>query len=157
MAKKSVRRNILANVGKQRLGRVVYDSDPAFFDAMQASSKAITDALLGILKGMEDVSEDIILEALEPTFEKAKMYCPKDTHALVNSAYLEKVGFRGRPRVEIGFARGGFPHYAAVVHEALEFKHASPTRAKFLEQAVMEDLDAIRDRIAAGYREFMNG
>ena len=126
-------------------------------NAAKQSAKAITDKILDIFDQFEQASEDLMLEALEPTFELSKKYCPKDTGALVASGYLEKVGFRGKPRVELGYGRGGTPDYAAYVHEMVDIPHQSPTRSKWLQAAVMEDLDNIYLRLGAGYLAFMNG
>lgn len=124
---------------------------------MQAQSRALTNALLSIFDQFIDASEDIMIAALEPTFTKAKVYVPKDTLALLESAYLVKNGSPRKPRVEMGFARGGKPYYAMYVHEILTYKHAAPTRAKFLESAVKEDLSAIYKRLGGEYSAFMNG
>lgn len=152
------RRRLKVNLGLQRQRpRPRSPSEPGYTDMMKAQSRALTDALLDIFNQFEDASEDIMLEALQPTFEKAIYYTPVDTGALVNSAYLEKASFRGKPRVEMGFARGGHPHYAVYVHEMLDIPHMPPTRSKFLEAAIKEDLDAIWQRLAALYKAFMDG
>lgn len=152
------RRNVKLNIGRSMLRSRQdpgYPSDASYTRNMIQQSKELTDTLLGIINALEDVSEDIIIEVLEPTFEKAKVYCPKDTGALVNSAYLEKASFRGKPRVEMGFARGGYPHYAAIVHENLSMRHMDPTRAKFLEQALKEDIGTFETALAMKYKEFL--
>lgn len=111
--------------------------------------------IMSICQQFEEVTPALCKAALEPTLEKAKVLCPKDTHALVNSAYLETTQFRGQPRVEMGFARGGFPHYAVLVHEDLTMSHAPPTQAKFLQAAVEEDIADIAIRIGENYKAFM--
>lgn len=122
------------------------------------SGRALSDMLIGILDQVYDASEEIMLEALEPTFEKSQMYCPVETGKLKNSGYLEVNAFRGNPRVEIGYGFGGSPKnkmgkpYTAYVHEMLELKHEPPTRAKWLQAAVMEDLDLIMERLSIGYK-----
>lgn len=131
----------------------LYPSEPGYIAQMQKQSKILTDTLLSIFDQFEDISEDIMLEALEPTGEKAKIYTPKDKHDLVNSYYLEKASFRGKPRVEMGFAKGGKPRYAVYVHEIVEYQHESPTRAKFLESAMKEDLEQIYRRLGTLYWE----
>lgn len=105
------------------------------------------------VRHMEGVSPDILADALEPTFGKAIDYCPKETHALVNSAFLETERFRGGARAIIGFGRGGNPTYAIYVHE-MPYNHEAPTRSKFLEAAVDEDLDDIQRRIPAIVRGY---
>lgn len=92
---------------------------------------------------IEDVTPEVIFDALEPTFEKSKEYCPKDTGDLVKSGYLEIVD----GRVEIGYGRGGNPSYAVTVHENLEWRHKAPTRAKWLQVALDEDEQQIQNRI----------
>lgn len=90
--------------------------------------------------------------ALGPTLTLAKRYCPKDTKALVNSGYLEITSRGAGGTVEIGFGKGGVPHYALIVHEMLEYKHKAPTRAKFLQIAMQETRHSILARIAAQMR-----
>lgn len=155
-SRKSRARRIKLNIGKQWVGgEGRWPSEAGYVAQMAAKARALTDDLLAIVNAFEEATPDIILEALEPTFEKAKYYTPKDTRALVESAYLEITSFRGRPRVEMGFARGGSPDYAMYVHEIEKYRHASPTKAKFLESAMKEDLGVIRDRIASGYARLM--
>lgn len=96
---------------------------------------------------------DVLAEALEPTLVLSEKYCPKDTHTLVNSAYLEVELFRGNPRVEIGYARAGDPHYAIIVHEDPSKTHEPPTRYKFLEAAIDEDWGGVTLRIAQGAKK----
>lgn len=153
----AVRRRIKLGLGLQRVTAPVYPSEPRYVRQMNAQVKALTEELLSIIDQFEDASEDIMLEALEPTYAKARYYTPIDTGELLDSAYLEKASFRGQPRVEMGFARGGFPRYAVYVHEIPGYHHEPPTRAKFLEQALKEDLSGILTRLAAGYRGFAFG
>lgn len=132
---------------------IMYPSEPRYVQYMQAQAQALTDTINSIIDQFEDITPDIMVGALEPTLEKAKYYCPKDTNELVDSAYLEITSFKGRPRVECGFAKDGKPFYAGYVHEILDYKHEEPTRAKFLEQAMKEDLEAIFKRLGALYWE----
>ena len=149
------RRIAKINIGKQFSRAPMFPSEPGYVAQMAEQSKAMTEALLAVLDAFEDATPDIMLNALEPTKALAEYYTPKDTHALVNSAYLEVTSFRGKPRVELGFARGGFPHYAVYVHEHLEMKHEKPTSAKFLQRALQEDLSGIEKRLIEGYKQFM--
>ena len=103
----------------------------------------------GLAAHMGSQSAEILREALEPTFEKSKVYCPKDTHALVNSGFLEVQQTRNGAQAAMGYARGGSPHYAVYVHEIPRF-HKEPTRWKWLQQALQEDADDIRTRIING-------
>ena len=104
-----------------------------------------------LVRHIEETTPEILLEALEPTFKKSKEYCPKDTGALVESGYLEVRELRKKPTVEIGYGFGGNPSYTVAVHENLEWRHKSPTRAKWLQAALEEDANAIRGRIIRSY------
>jgi len=105
--------------------------------------------LIGHLEG---ITPGILYNALEPTFEISLRYCPKDTGALRNSGYLETTTFRGIPTVQMGYGKGGYPAYAATVHENLEWRHKEPTRAKWLQVALAEDEQNIQRRIVEQYR-----
>ncbi len=147
------RRRIKINVGKQGFDPG-FPASHSYVANMQAQSKAMTDALLDVLNQLEWASEDIMLEALEPTFELSKTLCPVDTGKLIESGYLEKTSFRGKPRVELGYARGGSPWYAVLVHERPVY-HAEPTTWKWLQKALDQDFDNIWGRIVFGYQSFM--
>jgi hypothetical protein len=90
---------------------------------------------------------NILLAALEPTFKISQKYCPKDSHELVESGYLEVESFRNSSRCEMGYGRNGSPNYAIYVHE-MPYAHEAPTRSKFLEAAVDEDFYAVMGRVA---------
>lgn len=155
MARASRRRRLRVNIGLQRQSATpMYPSEPRYVSQMNAAARRMSDTLLNILAQFEEASEDIMLEALEPTMEKAKRYTPVDTGNLKASAYLEVAPFRGKPRVELGFARGGSPKYAMYVHE-IPYTHSPPTSWKFLERALKEDINNIYMRLGAGYREFI--
>lgn len=98
-------------------------------------------------------SGEVLKQALQPTLDKAIMYCPVKTGALRKSAYLEvrRAGLLRGWQAEIGFGRGGVPNYAIYVHE-VPYKHKDPTRWKFLQAALQEDSSAIQQRLAGGYR-----
>jgi hypothetical protein len=119
--------------------------------------EVVIQPLQEIFDGLEEASADICMAALEPTFEKSQVYVPKDTGDLADSGYLEVVKTSKGPVVEIGYGRAGSPSYAVAVHERTDIQHQEPTRAKFLEAAVTEDLGEIRDRVYAGYRKVWNG
>lgn len=96
----------------------------------------------------EGLPEDMI-KALEPTLEKSKELCPKETGRLVDSAYLEVTSNdHFNPGVEIGYAKNGDPDYALYVHE-LPATHEPPTRDKFLQIPIEEDYFDIPGRVAA--------
>lgn len=101
---------------------------------------------------VENVSTDIMVEALKPTFDLSQTYTPKLTGTLRESGYIE-VTRRGKmPRVEIGYGKHGKPVYAAIVHEKVEYRHNPPTRSKFLEAAMNETAGELRNRLILQYK-----
>lgn len=144
-------------MGLQSVKSPRFTSEAGFVEAMNAQVKDITDSIVDILNQFEDATPEVVMDALEPTFEKSKLYCPKDTHELVESGYLEVVKRGKSPYVEMGYAKGGKPRYAVYVHEMTGYKHEAPTRSKWLQHAVQEDLGSISSRLSAGYAAFMNG
>lgn len=146
---------IKLKMGLERVSKPKFASEPGMVAQVQAQVRALQDDLEYIFDQFEDVTPEICLEALKPVFEQSKVYCPKLTGDLVNSGYLEVVGYRGKPRVEMGYGKGGRPYYAAYVHEMTQIHHAYPTQAKFLERAVNEDIGGIIDRVSDGYKRFM--
>lgn len=148
----ATRRRLKLGVGKERVTKPKWPSEAGYVASVNRQTKRITDKLLEFFDEMEDASEEIMLEALEPTYQKARRYTPVDTSALLNSSYLVSAPFRGKPRVEMGFAKGGSPAYAVFVHE-IPYNHAEPTSWKFLERAMKEDLEDIYRRLGRGYWE----
>jgi hypothetical protein len=141
-----------ARVGPARVGSRTSEDFHASVHNVRRDMQGVINRYRRLINHIETVSPDILLEALEPTFEQSKTYCPKDTGALVNSGYLEITQFRGVPTVEIGYGRGGNPSYAVNVHENLEWRHKYPTRAKWLQVALTEDEANIQNRIVNAYR-----
>lgn len=154
-----------------------YSGAPAVIEAFQWASfrpmtrQGLQGHLAGYTKQIDSwvahlaiKSPDIIKKVLQPTFEKSKLYCPKDTLALVRSARMEIKTSDSKPNgttgaikttttVSISYGKGGLPFYAIYVHEMLRYRHAPPTRAKFLEAAFKEDMSAIRQGLADSIRQ----
>jgi hypothetical protein len=145
-----------AGIGKTRVVRSKFPSEAGLVREVQQNMRDMERRIFAILDDVVEATPEIMLEAMKPIKAKAIYYCPKDTGALRSSAYLEITSFRGNPRVEIGFGRGGNPFYAIYVHEVLEHHHEAPTQAKFLERAVYEDLQGLRLRLEQGYRRLLN-
>lgn len=145
-------------MGLTRVSKPIYASEPGFVQKVNRQMDALKDDLQYIMDQFADVTPDVVLEALQPTFEKSQVYVPKKTGDLKESGYLEVTSrSRSAPSVEMGYGRGGDPRYAVYVHELTTYHHEAPTRAKFLEAAINEDTYQIIDRIFAGYSRFMNG
>ena len=71
--------------------------------------------------------------------ERAKVYCPKDTEALVRSGrvVIELRELR-RASAQIRFGDGASEAYAVIQHERLDYRHDPPEQAKYLQRAVDE-------------------
>lgn len=119
---------------------------------MKAQMQAVTASFMQMIEDIKEVTPDILEEALEPTLELAKEYCPKKTGALVDSSFLEKQTYQGGARVIIGFAKDGSPDYGILVHEMTNLHHEPPTRSKFLLAAIEEDMANIYGRLVEKFR-----
>lgn len=131
-------------VGRKRLGAI---------GALDSQFNSGMSEILGNYKWYIDNMQNkvipaAIVEALVPTLEKSKTYCPKDTGALVASAFIEVSNFRGNARVVVGYAKNRNPEYAVAVHE-MDYNHAAPTSKKFLQRSFEEDYFTFMRRIAA--------
>ncbi len=75
------------------------------------------------------------LKAGEFVKKESQHFVPYDTGALHDSAYVENVGGKGwRASIAVGYDIS----YAIYVHERLDLKHLSPTKAKFLEDVIRQ-------------------
>ena len=142
-------------MGLSKVSKPMYATESDYVTQVKAQCKALQDDLEYILEQVGDVTPEITLEALRPTFNKSQERVPQRSGDLKRSGFLEITGFRGQPRVEMGYAKGGIPRYAVLVHEQVEVPHKSPTRSKFLQSAVEEDYGQIIDRVTSGYQRFM--
>lgn len=148
-------RKLKVRLGIERLRVPQFASEPTFLADVKKMVQSVESDLEYILEQFADVTPDITYEALEPTFKKSQEYCPVQSGDLKDSGYLEIVSKGDRPYVEMGYGKGGKPRYAPVVHEMTTMYHEPPTRSKWLEAAVNEDMGAIIDRVHDGYRRFM--
>jgi len=148
---------IKLRLGKTRVSRPVYPSEAGFVASINQQLAQMEANLRDLFDQVTEVSVPVMVQALEPTKVLAEYYTPKKTGKLVNSSYLEATSKGRNPRVELGFAKGGDPDYAVYVHEMVEIPHAEPTRSKFLQAALTEDLPNIYQRLVDGYAEAFRG
>lgn len=139
------------NVGKMRIS--AKSAGMGYTRDARASMAAVIENYRKFVKRLEVSVPSVLIDALTPTLALAKYYTPVDTGTLRDSAYLNITGKEHYPHVNMGFAKGGNPPYAAKVHENLEFRHNPPTQAKFLQKALEEDANNIQNRIVYGLRE----
>lgn len=127
-------------------------SATGYASSVQSQMAKIEDAYEQLFEAIREASPEIIYNALIPTKALAEYYTPVKTGKLRASSYLEVTQRGEMPRVELGFAKGGDPPYAVYVHEMVQNYHVAPTRSKFLQAAVLEDIDNVRARIEREYK-----
>jgi hypothetical protein len=103
-----------------------------------------------IIKSLHDVTPEAIRRALEPVFDKSQEYVPQRTGLLASSGILEVEGSRGN--VEGSITYGNMQAwYAAMIHEYVWLNHKPPTRAKYLQSALEEEMDSFLTSLAVDY------
>lgn len=145
-------RLVRARIGYARIPSSSNPSQASYTRDIRDQMKAIEDNLTAVIESVKEAGPDIVIEALQPTFDKSQTYCPVDKGDLKASGYLSADKQGDNVVANIGYGRGGQPPYAVFVHERTDLQHASPTRAKFLQSAIEEDLDSIKNRLIEGYR-----
>lgn len=117
----------------------------------QASMSTIIsryEAMIGRLRGITPVA---LRDAMLPAFNKSQVYVPKKTGALMASGQLNVFPAEGDiTEAEIIYGDEE-AWYAALIHEAVWLNHAAPTRAKYLQNAMEEELDAFLVSVAVDY------
>jgi len=120
----------------------------------QKSMAAVNKNFAALIQTMTGIAPDVLKQVLQPTLDLAQVYTPVDTGELVNSGRLRVTRTHQNPRVEIAFG-GGAVNYAALVHEKTEYWHEPPTRSKYLQTAMQETLDDMREVFANHYRTLL--
>lgn len=145
---------VKASIGSRRLSSGTHASIAAATRQARTQMKTVMDNLEAVVQGLRTATPEALLYGLKPIADKATYYVPVKTGELRDSQYME-VRREGRQKflVELGYARGGHPNYAALVHESVDIPHADPTSAKFLEKAVDEELHKVRPRVLRYLRE----
>ncbi len=121
------------------------------------ANKSLTDLNTNLNALAANVSKEavpVLFAGIIETFNRARyIYAPKQFGGLRESAYLEPIKTARGATIEMGFGKsvnGGSVDYAAVVHERLDTFHKPPTRAKYLEFALLQGLPKIREALAKG-------
>jgi hypothetical protein len=139
------------SVGRRRLSSGA--SNAGYTRDARASMAQVIANYRTFVRNLKVEVPKVLYDALEPTFNLSQVYVPKDTGTLKASGFLIIDGSTERPHVSMGYGANNSPPYAAKVHENMEFRHKSPTRAKFLQVAIEEDYNNILNRIVYGLRE----
>lgn len=155
MAKKPTRTTYVKGyVGSRYASQKAGNSSQALQRQFANNMKEILGSLQEFIDEVRDICPEVLVDALEPTLGKAIEYCPEDTGTLRASAFLESEMLANRATAIIGFGDKGQPDYAIYVHE-MPYKHAEPTRSKFLQSALDEDYYQIIGAIPKLIRERM--
>lgn len=142
-------------VGKVTVRTPRYPSEPGYVESVRRGMKELMDNVNYIFQQFEEITPEIMLDVLKPIYDESQVLVPVKTGDLKNSGFLRIASGRtGNIWVEMGYADGGDPDYAAYVHEMTNIPHKPPTQAKFLEQPINEHMLDIIDELAARYKEF---
>lgn len=133
--------------------RVSESSNPLEYDA-QKSFRKVEKELQNFIGHVKGNMGWVLLDGLQIVLETSQWLCPKDTGELVESGYVatSKIG-KNRVGAEVGYAKGGKPHYALVVHEDLTKAHEAPTQAKFLETALEMEAESFQEFIEMAMKD----
>ncbi len=142
---------IKISIGRQNIRTVEAGSAAELGRNLKSAFDDLAGNLGWFTNQLEGFLPQDLADALGPTLVLAKVYVPKDTGDLEASGYVAHQRFRGGARAEIGFGRHGQPDYAIYVHE-MPFRHAAPTRDKFLQVAIDEDYYNILQRVTDSVR-----
>jgi len=143
-----------ANLGQRLPGRTRQGSHAYFRKQATVSARGSMAGIVRryelLIRNLESATPDIVRNALEPVFQKALEYVPKKTGALAASGKLEVTGTPGDVEGTITFGDAK-SWYAALVHEYVWLNHEPPTRAKYLQAALEEELDSFLTSLAVDY------
>lgn len=140
-------------IGKQRFTEAPrWPSENGYIASINRQARGLERELKRIFEQFKNMSPTIIIKALQPTFAMTQVEVPRDTGELAASGYLQETSDRGKPSVEMGYGYRNSPNYAQLVHENMNAYHPGHTKAKFLQDPVMADLNNIFMRLAENYR-----
>lgn len=139
-------------VGSRRLAKGNTSASAGATRNVRQQMAAVQRNFQRIINSVEDVTEEAVREGLQPIYDESQVLVPVDTGRLKASGFIQtRRTSRGVSGV-VGYAPGSNPPYAAIVHERLDLNHESPTQAKFLEVAVMNNFEGFRQRLVTAIR-----
>jgi hypothetical protein len=143
-----------AQLGLRLPGRVREGSQAYFRKSATLSARAdmadIVKKYEMLIRHLGNVTPDILENALIPVFDKSQEYVPVKTGLLKESGVLEVSDEGGQPQAEIIYGNAE-AWYAALVHEYVWLNHEPPTRAKYLQSAMEEELDSVMSSLLVDY------
>lgn len=135
-------------IGRQRYTSRAFPHEAGYGRAVDAQMKQIIQNMQKVIDGIKGASPDALLYAVRPIYDESQRLVPVKTGRLKRSGFLEaRVTTKGATAV-VGYAKGGNPHYAAMQHERMDFRHAEPTQAKYLQEPAMKHIPNIPNRYA---------
>ena len=135
------------SVGRERVTNAVLPSEGGYIQSIRGQMAMVQKNLLKVVNYVEAVTPEAIRFGLQPIFEESQRLVPVDTGELKRSGFIETRRSATGTQAAIGYGRYGRPRYASFVHENLNMRHAAPTQAKFLEQAVNTKIQDFRRRV----------
>lgn len=151
----TVKKPIKAIFGQRLPGRVSAGSQASFRKEATTSARADMSKILAryseLTKNLHANTPDVLINALTPAFDKSQEYVPVKTGDLANSGVLS-AEIAGADEAEASITYGSAEiWYAAQVHEYVWLNHKAPTRSKYLQAALEEELDSFIVSAAVDY------
>ncbi len=136
------------NVGRQRVTGATSPFEAGYVQSVNAQMRAIRNNMLKVVEAIENATPEALIFGLQPIFDESQRLVPVKSGRLKRSGFLRSEQSTKGSVVAIGYAKGGQPKYAALVHERTDFNHKSPTQAKYLEAAVNAHISKVQPRVA---------
>lgn len=146
---------VRVSIGRQRISAVRRAASPAesrYAFMIRDQMNTIRENLKSVIREIEGATPEALVFGLQPIFDESQRLVPELTGALKASGFLEVQPSTTGGAAAIGYAKGGTPRYAAIVHERVWVSHAAPTQAKFLEEAVNQHFNEIAPRVISFIR-----
>ncbi len=146
-------RTVRFRVGTQRITGGISPSQAGYTRDIRSQMRSIEKSYTRLVETLGASTEAAIEQMLQPVFDRSQVLVPVKTGVLKASGYIQTQRRGGTAVGEVGYGKGGKPSYAVFVHENLDAQHASPTQAKFLEQAANEHAAGMLDQAGDVYRK----
>lgn len=121
---------------------------------MQSARRDMADIIRkyeDLIKSFESMTPTFLFNAMKPVYNRSQVYVPRKTGKLADSADMRfMLSDEGKPMVALTYGGPDVP-YAPIVHEFVWLNHEPPTRAKYLQSALEEELDAFLVSLAVDY------
>lgn len=116
----------------------------------RASMAGVLKRYEAFVRNFKGATPDVVHNALVPVFDKSQEYVPVRSGELKQSGQLNVTSAGDKVVGEITYGNP-IAWYAALVHEYVWLNHEPPTRAKYLQSALEEEIDNFMTSIALDY------